>query len=146
MTTNDIVKRLKNYKNIEKAIISLQRKLNELGNSGYPKTMSFEQRVKTSKVNNTEKRLIDNIKKKDDIIDQIVALTEERLAVLDLINKLSEDEEWLAITKLYVLSEDVSIICKDLRLSKTQLYRVRKKAIEHLESEVNNTYDMVGLE
>ena len=139
MTTNDIVKRLKNYKKIEKAIISLQRKLNELGNSGYPKTMSFEQRVKTSKVNNTEKRLIDNIKKKDDIIDQIVALTEERLAVLDLINKLSEDKEWLAITKLYVLSEDVSIICKDLRLSKTQLYRVRKKAIEHLEAEVNNT-------
>ena len=82
----------------------------------------------------------------DDVIDRIIALIEERIAVLDLINNLSNDEEWLAITKIYVLSEDVSIICKDLRLSKTQLYRVRKKAIEHLESEVNNTYDMVGLE
>lgn len=141
MTTNDIVKRLKNYKKIEKAIISLQRKLNELENNYYPKSVSFEQRVKTSKVNNTEKKLIDNIKKKDDIIDQIIALTEEKLAVLELIDHLSEYKEWLAITKLYVLCEPVEIICKELRLSKTQLYKVRKKAIERLEAEVNNTYD-----
>ena len=132
MTTNDIVKRLKNYKKIEKAIISLQRKLNELENNYYPKSVSFEQRVKTSKVNNTEKKLINNIKKKDDIIDQIIALTEEKLAVLDLINNLSDDEEWLAITTIYVLSEDAENISKDLRLSKSQLYRVRKKAIENL--------------
>lgn len=59
-------------------------------------------------------------------------MNDEKLAVLDLINKLSEDEEWLAITKLYVLNEDVAIICKDLRLSKVQLYRVRKKALENL--------------
>ena len=139
MTTNDIVKRLKNYKKIEKAIISLQRKLSVLENSCYPKSVSFEQRVKTSKVNNTEKKLIDNIKKKDDVIDQIIALTEEKLAVLDLINNLSDYEEWLTITKIYVLCEPVEIICRDLRLSKTQLYRVRKKAIERLEAEVNNS-------
>ena len=141
MTTNDIVKRLKNYKKIEKAIISLQRKLNELENNYYPKSVSFEQRVTTSKVNNTEKKLINNIKKKDDIIDQIIALTEEKLAVLDLINNLSDYKEWIVITKLYVLCEPVEIICKELRLSKTQLYKVRKKAIERLEAEVNNTYD-----
>lgn len=141
MTTNDIVKRLKNYKKIEKAIISLQRKLNELENSCYPKSVSFEQRVKTSKVNNTEKKLIDNIKKKDDVIDQIIALTEEKLAVLDLIDYLDDFVEWLTITKIFVLFEPVEIICRDLRLSKTQLYKVRKKAIERLEAEVNNTYD-----
>lgn len=61
-------------------------------------------------------------------------MTEEKLAVLDLINNLSECEEWLAITKLYVLSEDVANICKDLRLSKSQLYRVRNKALENLEA------------
>lgn len=139
MTTNDIVKRLKNFKKIEKAIISLQRKLSALENSCYPKSVSFEQRVTTSKVNNTEKKLIDNIKKKDDVIDQIIGLTEEKLAVLDLINNLSDCKEWIAITKIYVLSEDVTNICKDLRLSKSQLYRVRKKAIERLEAEVNNS-------
>lgn len=141
MTTNDIVKRLKNYKKIKKAIISLQRKLNDLDNSYYPKSAHFEQRVTTSKVNTTEKKLIDNIKKKDDVIDQIIALTEEKLAVLELIDHLSDYKEWLAITKFYVLSEPVEIICKELRLSKTQLYKVRKKAIERLEAEVNNTYD-----
>ena len=55
----------------------------------------------------------------DDVIDQIIGLIEERIAVLDLISELSED---------------VSNICKDLRLSKFQLYRVRKKAIENLEA------------
>lgn len=139
MTTNDIVKRLKNYKKIEKAIISLQRKLNELDNSYYSKSANFEQRVATSKVNTTENRLISIIQKKDTIIHEIMTLTEERLAVLDLINKLSEDKEWLAITKIYVLCEPVEIICRDLRLSKTQLYRIRKKAIERLEAEVNNS-------
>lgn len=146
MTTNDIVKRLKNYKKIEKATISLQRKLNELDNSYYPKSANFEQRVTTSKVNTTENRLISIIQKKEEVIDQIIALTEEKLAVLDLIDNLSDYKEWLAITKFYVLCEPVEIICKEIRLSKTQLYKVKNKAIEHLEAEVNNTYDMVGLE
>ena len=139
MPTNDIVKRLKTYKKIGKAIISLQRKLSVLENSCYPKSVSFEQRVKTSKVNNTEKKLIDNIKKKDDVIDQIIALTEEKLAVLELVDHLSDYKEWLTITKIYVLCEPVEIICKELRVSKTQLYKVKNKAIEHLEAEVNNS-------
>ena len=71
MTTNDIVKRLKNYKKIEKAVISLQRKLNELDNSYYSKSANFEQRVTTSKVNTTENRLISIIQKKDTIIHAI---------------------------------------------------------------------------
>ncbi len=146
MTTNDIVKRLKNYKKIEKATISLQRKLNELDNSYYPKSANFEQRVTTSKVNTTENRLISIIQKKEEVIDQIIALTEEKLAVLDLIDNLSDYKEWLAITKFYVLCEPVEIICRDLRLSKTQLYRVKKQAIERLEAEVNNSYDRVGFE
>lgn len=141
MTTNDIVKRLKNFKKIEKAIISLQRKLNELDNSYYSKSVNFEQRVTTSKVNTTENKLISIIQKKDTIIHEIITLTEEKLAVLDLINNLSDCKEWLTITKIYVLCEPVEIICRDLRLSKTQLYRVRKKALEHLEAEVNNSYD-----
>lgn len=141
MTTNDIVKRLKNYKKIEKAVISLQRKLNELDNSYYSKSANFEQRVTTSKVNTTENRLISIIQKKDTIIHEIITLNDEKLAVLDLIDYLDDFVEWLTITKIYVLSEDVTNICKDLRLSKTQLYRVRKKAIERLEAEVNNSYD-----
>ena len=141
MTTNDIVKRLKNFKKIEKAIISLQRKLNELDNSYYSKSVNFEQRVTTSKVNTTENKLISIIQKKDTIIHEIMTLTDEKLAVLDLIDYLDDFVEWLTITKIFVLFEPVEIICRDLRLSKTQLYKVRKKAIERLEAEVNNTYD-----
>lgn len=134
MTKEEIVKRLKNYKKIEKAIISLQRKLNELDNSYYPKSANLEQRITTSKVNTTENRLVNIIQKKDTIIHEIIALTEEKLAVLDLINYLDDFVEWLTITKIYVLCEPVEIICRDLKLSKTQLYRVRKKAIERLEA------------
>nr|DAX90221.1 MAG TPA: hypothetical protein [Caudoviricetes sp.] len=37
---------------------------------------------------------------KDDVIDKIISLAEEGLAVLDLINNLSDYKEWLATTKL----------------------------------------------
>ena len=134
MTKEEIVERLKNLKKTDKAIIILQRKLKELDNSYYPKSANFEQRMTTSKVNTTENRLISIIQKKDTIIHEIITLNDEKLAVLDLINYLDDIVEWLAITKIYVLCEPVEIICRDLKLSKTQLYRARKKAIENLEA------------
>jgi hypothetical protein len=50
-----------------------------------------------------------------------------------VIDYLDDFVEWLTITKIHVLCEPVEIICRDLRLSKAQLYRVRKEALENLE-------------
>lgn len=141
MTKEEIVERLKNLKKIDRAIIILQRKLKELDNNYNHASVSFEQKVSSSKVNTTEKKLINTLKKKDDIIDQIVTLTEEKFSVTDLINKLEEPEEWLALRMIYFHGYGAAEICKELKVSKATLYRARDRAIERLEAEVNNSYD-----
>lgn len=139
MTKEEIVKRLKSLKKIDKAIIILQRKLKELDNSYYPKSANFEQRVTTSKVNTTENRLISIIQKKDTIIHEIMTLTEEKFATTDLINKLEEPVEWLALRMLYLHGYAVAEVCKEMKVSKATLYRARDRAVERLEAEVNDS-------
>jgi helix-turn-helix domain of resolvase len=139
MIKEEIVERLKNLKKIDKAIIILQRKLKELDNNYNYTSVSFEQKVSSSKVNTTEKKLINTLKKKDDIIDQIVTLTEEKFSVTDLINKLEEPEEWLVLRMLYLHGYSVAEVCKEMKVSKATIYRSRDRAVERLEVEVNNS-------
>lgn len=146
MTKDEIVERLKNLKKIDKAIIILQRKLKELDNNYYSKSISLDQKISTSKVNTTEKKLINTLKKKDDITRKIMTLTEEKFATTDLINKLEEPEEWLALRMLYLHGYGVAEVCKEMKVSKATLYRARDRAIERLEAEVNNSYDRLGFD
>lgn len=55
MTKEEIVERLKKLKKIDKAIIILQRKLKELDNNYYSKSIGLDQKISTSKVNTSEK-------------------------------------------------------------------------------------------
>ena len=133
MTKEEIVERLKKLKKIDKAIIILQRKLKELDNNYYSKSIGLDQKISTSNVNTSEKKLINTLKKKDDIIDQIATLTEEKIAITDLINKLEEPNEWLALRMIYLHGYRASEICNELKVSKITLYRARDRAIERLE-------------
>ena len=146
MNVEQIEKKLKNCKKSNMIIKKLQLKLDSLNHGLLAGSNQTDTRVTTSKTNTTENKLLETLQQKDEVIEQLNALVNERIEVMDLIDHLSDSEEWLAITKLYVLCEPVEIICRDLRLSKTQLYRVRKQAIERLEAEVNNSYDRVGFE
>lgn len=146
MNVEQIEKKLKNCKKSDMIIKKLQLKLDSLNHGLLAGSNQTDTRVTTSKTNTTENKLLETLQQKDEVIEQLNALVNERIEVMDLIDHLSDSEEWLAITKLYVLCEPVEIICRDLRLSKTQLYRVGKQAIERLEAEVNNSYDRVGFE
>ena len=146
MTIKEIEEQLKRVKKGNDLIQRLQLKYQSLESGLLTGSNQFQTRVTTSKTNTTENKLLETLQQKDEVIEQLNALVNERIEVMDLIDHLSDSEEWLAITKLYVLCEPVEIICRDLRLSKTQLYRVRKQAIERLEAEVNNSYDRVGFE
>lgn len=139
MNVEQIEKKLKNCKKSDMIIKKLQLKLDNLNHGLLAGSNQTDTRVTTSKTNTTENKLLETLQLKDEVIEQINAIVNERIEVMDLIDHLSDSEEWLAITKLYVLCEPVEIICRDLRLSKTQLYRVRKQAIERLEAEVNNS-------
>lgn len=146
MNVEQIEKKLKNCKKSDMIIKKLQLKLDSLNHGLLAGSNQTDTRVTTSKTNTTENKLLETLQQKDEVIEQLNVLVNERIEVMDLIDHLSDSEEWLAITKIYVLCEPVEIICRDLKLSKTQLYRVRKQAIERLEAEVNNSYDRVGFE
>ena len=112
----------------------MQLKLDSLNHGLLAGSNQTDTRVTTSKTNTTENKLLETLQQKDEVIEQLNALVNERIEVMDLIDNLSDCKEWLALTKFYVLCEPVEIICKELRLSKTQLYRVKNKALENLEA------------
>lgn len=134
MNVEQIEKKLKNCKKSDMIIKKLQLKLDSLNHGLLAGSNQTDTRVTTSKTNTTENKLLETLQQKDEVIEQLNALVNERIEVMDLIDNLSDCKEWLALTKFYVLCEPVEIICKELRLSKTQLYRVKNKALENLEA------------
>ena len=62
-------------------------------------------------------------------MNQTTALTNEKLSVLVLIDNLCDYEERLAITNIHALCEIVIVNCKELRLSRSKLYRVKNEAL-----------------
>lgn len=133
MNVEQIEKKLKNCKKSDMIIKKMQLKLDSLNHGLLAGSNQTDTRVTTSKTNTTENKLLETLQQKDEVIEQLNALVNERIEVMDLIDNLSDCKEWLALTKFYVLCEPVEIICKELRLSKTQLYRVKNKALENLE-------------
>jgi holliday junction DNA helicase motor protein len=134
VNVEQIEKKLKNCKKSDMIIKKLQLKLDSLNHGLLAGSNQTDTRVTTSKTNTTENKLLETLQQKDEVIEQLNALVNERIEVMDLIDNLSDCKEWLALTKFYVLCEPVEIICKELRLSKTQLYRVKNKALENLEA------------
>ena len=134
MNVEQIEKKLKNCKKSDMIIKKLQLKLDSLNHGLLAGSNQTDTRVTTSKTNTTENKRLETLQQKDEVIEQLNALVNERIEVMDLIDNLSDCKEWLALTKFYVLCEPVEIICKELRLSKTQLYRVKNKALENLEA------------
>jgi holliday junction DNA helicase motor protein len=134
VNVEQIEKKLKNCKKSDMIIKKLQLKLDSLNHGLLAGSNQTDTRVTTSKTNTTENKLLETLQQKDEVIEQLNALVNERIEVMDLIDNLSDCKGWLALTKFYVLCEPVEIICKELRLSKTQLYRVKNKALENLEA------------
>ena len=134
MNVEQIEKKLKKCKKSDMIIKKLQLKLDSLNHGLLAGSNQTDTRVTTSKTNTTENKLLETLQLKDEVIEQLNTLVNERIEVMDLIDNLSDCKEWLALTKFYVLCEPVEIICKELRLSKTQLYRVKNKALENLEA------------
>ena len=75
---------------------------------------------------------------KDEVIEQLNAIVNERIEVIDLIDQLDEIEEWLVLTMLYVNNLPLAQVCKELKISKVNVYRIRKQALENL-ARVKNT-------
>lgn len=132
MNVEQIEKKLKNCKKSDIIIKKLQLKLDSLNHGLLAGSNQTDIRVTTSKTNTTENKLLETLQLKDEIIEQLNAIVNERIEVMDLIDQLDEIEEWLVLTMLYVNNLPLAQICREMKISKVNAYRIRKQAMENL--------------
>ena len=132
MTIKEIEEQLKRVKKGNDLIQRLQLKYQSLDNGLLSGSNQFTTRVKTSKTNTTEDKILETLELKDKIVEQIQTITSERMEVMDMIDQLDDVVEWLVLVMIYFNNFPMIKICNDLNFSKVQIYRIKKKAIENL--------------
>ena len=137
MTIKEIEEQLKRVKKGNDLIQRLQLKYQSLDNGILSGSNQFTTRVKTSKTNTTEDKILETLELKDEIVEQMQAIMDERIATTRLIDQLDEIEEWLVLTMLYVNNLPLAQIYREMKISKVNVYRIRKQALDHLAGMVN---------
>lgn len=89
-------------------------------------------RVQTSRVNTAENNLINVLKLKEDTLQRIERLTEERMEISGLIDKLANPLERSVLRLFYLNDLDIWGVAEEIGKSKASIYRAKKAAIEHL--------------
>lgn len=132
MTIKEIEEQLKRVKKENDLIQCLQLKYQSLDNGLLSGSSQFQTRVTMSKTNTAEDKILEILELKDEIVEQMSDLIDERMEVMDMINQLEEIEEWLVLVMIYFNNLPMVKICNDLNFSKVQIYRIKKKAIDNL--------------
>ena len=137
MTPEQVKEKLEGVKWINKEIKGLYLELEALECGIIKKPTLSHSRVQTSRENKTENNLISVLKLKKDTLRRIERLTEERMAISGLIDKLDNPLE-RSVLRLFYLNDLVALeVAEELGKSKTSIYQARKEALEHLASIVN---------
>ena len=132
MTIKEIEEQLKRVKKGNDLIQRLQLKYQSLDSGVLSGSNQFTTRVKTSQTNTTEDKILEILERKDEIVEQMQAIMDERFATLNMINQLDDVVENLVLVMLYMNNLPMAQVCNDLNFSKVQIYRIKKKAIENL--------------
>ena len=137
MTPEQVKEKLEGVKWINKEIKGLYLELEALESGIIKKPTLSHSRVQAIRENKTEDNLISVLKLKEDILQRIERLTEERMAISGLIDKLDNPLE-RSVLRLFYLNDLVVLeVAEELGKSKTSIYQARKEAIEHLAGMVN---------
>ena len=137
MTPEQVKEKLEGVKWINKEIEGLYLELAALESGIIKKQELSTTRVQTSRVNTAENNLISVLKLKEDTLQRIERLTEERMAISGLIDKLDNPLE-RSVLRLFYLNDLVALeVAEEIGKSKTAVYLIRQKAIEHLADMVN---------
>lgn len=137
MNAAEVKLKLEGVKWINKEIKGLYLELEALGSGIIKKPTLSHSRVQTSRENKTENNLISVLKLKEDTLQRIERLTEERMAISELIDKLANPLERSVIRLFYFNNLVVDEIVDEIGRSRTIVYLIRQKAIEHLTGIVN---------
>ncbi|VKY94517.1 phage protein [Streptococcus pneumoniae] len=137
MTPEQVKEKLEGVKWINKEIKGLYLELETLEGGIIKKPTLSHSRVQTSRENKTENNLISVLKLKEDTLQRIERLTEERMKISELIDKLANPLERSALRLFYLNDLVVSEVAEEIDRSNTTVYIIRQKAIEHLTGIVN---------
>lgn len=137
MTPEQVKEKLEGGKWINKEIEGLYLELAALESGIIKKQEMTTTRVQTSRVNTAENNLISVLKLKEDTLQRIERLTEERMEISSLIDKLANPLERSVLRFFYLNDLVASEVAEEIGKSTTSVYRVRQEAIEHLASIVN---------
>ena len=132
MTPEQVKEKLEGVKWISKEIKGLYLELEALEDGIIKKPTLSHSRVQTSRENKTENNLISVLKLKEDTLQRIERLTEERMAISGLIDKLDNPLERSVLRLFYLNNLDAWQVAEEIGVSTASVYRVRQKAIEHL--------------
>ena len=137
MTPEQVKEKLEGAKWINKEIKGLYLELEALEGGIIKKPTLSHSRVQASRENKAENHLISILKLKEDTLQRIERLTEERMAISGLIDKLDNPLE-RSVLRLFYLNDLVALeVAEEIDKSKTTVYIIRQKAIEHLTGMVN---------
>ena len=137
MTPEQVKEKLEGVKWINKEIKGLYLELEALEGGIIQKQELSTTRVQTSRVNTAENNLISVLKLKEDTLQRIERLTEERMAISGLIDKLANPLERSVLRLFYLNDLDAWEVAEEIGKSKSSIYRVRQEAIEHLAGMIN---------
>ena len=132
MTPEQVKEKLEGVKWISKEIKGLYLELEALEGGIIKKPTLSHSRVQTSRGNTVENNLISALKLKEDTLQRIERLTEERMAISGLIDKLDNPLE-RSVLRLFYLNDLVALeVAEEIGKSRTNVYLIKQKAIEHL--------------
>ena len=132
MTPEQVKEKLEGVKWISKEIKGLYLELEALEDGIIEKPTLSHSRVQASRENKTEKNLISVLKLKEDTLQRIERLTEERMGISRLIDNLANPLERSVLRLFYLNVLDAWQVAEEIGVSTASVYRVRQKAIEHL--------------
>ena len=132
MTPEQVKEKLEGVKWISKEIKGLYLELEALEGGIIEKPTLSHSRVQTSRGNTAENNLISVLKLKEDTLQRIERLTEERMEISRLIDKLANPLERSVLRFFYLNDLVASEVAEEIGKSTTLVYRVKQEAIEHL--------------
>ena len=137
MSADEVKTKLEGVKWINKEIKGLYLELEALEGGIIKKPTLSHSRVQTSRENKTENNLISVLKLKEDTLQRIERLTEERMEISRLIDKLANPLERSVLRLFYLNDLDIWGVAEEIGKSETSIYQAKKAAIEHLTGIVN---------
>ncbi|HEW2965515.1 DUF1492 domain-containing protein [Streptococcus pneumoniae] len=132
MTPEQVKETLEGVKWINKEIEGLYLELAALESGIIKKQELSNTRVQTSRVNTAENNFISVLKLKEYTLQRIERLNEERMEISRLIDKLANPLERSVLRLFYLNVLDAWQVAEEIDKSKTAVYIIRQKAIEHL--------------